>query len=50
MLEAHHFTEPSQVMWSIHDDIRAQMKQAREGFAFSIVAKINYFFYSLKND
>jgi DUF438 domain-containing protein len=33
MLEAHHFTGPSQVMWSIHDDIRAQMKQAREGFA-----------------
>ena len=33
MLEAHHFTGPSQVMWSIHDDIRANMKQAREGFA-----------------
>jgi DUF438 domain-containing protein len=33
MLEAHHFTGPSQVMWSIHDDIRAQMKQAREAFA-----------------
>ncbi len=33
MLEAHHFTGPSQVMWSIHDDIRANMKQAREAFA-----------------
>ncbi len=33
MLEAHHFTGPSQVMWSIHDDIRALMKQAREAFA-----------------
>ena len=32
MLEAHHFTGPSQVMWSLHDDIRAQMKQAREAF------------------
>jgi DUF438 domain-containing protein len=33
MLEAHHFTGPSQVMWSIHDDIRAYMKQTRETFA-----------------
>ncbi|MBW1868693.1 MAG: DUF438 domain-containing protein [Deltaproteobacteria bacterium] len=33
MLEAHHFTGPSQVMWSIHDDIRAHMKQVREAFA-----------------
>ena len=33
MLEAHHFTGPSQVMLSIHDDIRANMKQARESFA-----------------
>ena len=33
MLEAHHFTGPSQVMWSIHDDIRANMKQAREAFS-----------------
>jgi DUF438 domain-containing protein len=33
MLEAHHFTGPSQVMWSIHDDIRAGLKQAREAFA-----------------
>jgi DUF438 domain-containing protein len=33
MLEAHHFTGPSQVMWSLHDDIRAQLKQAREAFA-----------------
>jgi DUF438 domain-containing protein len=32
MLEAHHFTGPSQVMWSIHDDIRAYLKQAREAF------------------
>lgn len=32
MLEAHHFTGPSQVMWSIHDDIRAGLKQAREAF------------------
>ena len=30
MLEAHHFTGPSQVMWSIHDDIRASLKQARD--------------------
>jgi len=35
MLEAHHFTGPSQVMWSIHDDIRASLKQAREAFARS---------------
>jgi DUF438 domain-containing protein len=35
MLEAHHFSGPSQVMWSIHDDIRAHMKQAREAFAAS---------------
>ena len=33
MLEGHHFTGPSQVMWSLHDDIRAQLKQAREAFA-----------------
>lgn len=33
MLEAHHFTGPSQVMWSIHDDIRAHMKRSREAFA-----------------
>jgi len=33
MLEAHHFTGPSQVMWSIHDDIRAQLKQTREAFS-----------------
>ena len=33
MLEVHHFTGPSQVMWSIHNDIRAHMKQAREAFA-----------------
>jgi hypothetical protein len=33
MLEAHHFTGPSQVMWSIHDDIRDHLKQAREAFA-----------------
>ncbi len=33
MLEAHHFTGPSQVMWAIHDDIRAHLKQAREAFA-----------------
>ena len=32
MLEAHHFTGPSQVMWSIHDDIRGHLKQAREAF------------------
>ena len=32
MLEAHHFTGPSQVMWSIHDDIRASLKQARQAF------------------
>jgi DUF438 domain-containing protein len=32
MLEAHHFTGPSQVMWSIHDDIRSHLKQAREAF------------------
>ncbi|MBW2607096.1 MAG: DUF438 domain-containing protein [Deltaproteobacteria bacterium] len=32
MLEAHHFTGPSQVMWSLHDDIRAKLKQARDAF------------------
>lgn len=35
MLEAHHFTGPSQVMWSIHDDIRTNLKEAREAFARS---------------
>ncbi len=35
MLEAHHFSAPSQVMWSIHDDIRAGLKQAREALAAS---------------
>ena len=35
MLEAHHFTGPSQVMWSIHDDIRAGLKQARMALAES---------------
>jgi hypothetical protein len=35
MLEAHHFTGPSQVMWSIHDDIRAGLKRTREAFAES---------------
>jgi DUF438 domain-containing protein len=35
MLEAHHFTGPSQVMWSIHDDIRAGLKQSREALAQS---------------
>jgi DUF438 domain-containing protein len=33
MLEEHHFTGPSQVMWSIHDDIRANLKQARQALA-----------------
>lgn len=32
LLEAHHFTGPSQVMWSIHDDIRAELKAARQAF------------------
>jgi hypothetical protein len=32
LLEAHHFTGPSQVMWAIHDDIRAGLKEAREAF------------------
>jgi hypothetical protein len=35
VLEAHHFTGPSQVMWSIHDDIRAGLKQAREAIGQS---------------
>ena len=35
MLEAHHFTGPSQVMWSIHDDIRASLKQARDAISQS---------------
>ena len=35
MLEAHHFTGPSQVMWSIHDDIRTGLKKAREALARS---------------
>ncbi len=30
LLEAHHFTGPSQVMWSVHDDIRGWIKAARE--------------------
>ncbi|MEW6266888.1 MAG: DUF438 domain-containing protein [Thermodesulfobacteriota bacterium] len=29
LLEAHHFTGPSQVMWSIHDEIRASLRRAR---------------------
>ncbi len=29
LLEAHHFTGPSQVMWSVHDDIRGWIKAAR---------------------
>ncbi|NOY46216.1 MAG: DUF438 domain-containing protein [Deltaproteobacteria bacterium] len=29
-LEAHHFTGPTQVMWSIHDDIRGMIKAARQ--------------------
>jgi DUF438 domain-containing protein len=33
MLEAHHFSGPSQVMWSLHDDIRAYLKKAREALA-----------------
>jgi len=39
MLEAHHFTGPSQVMWSIHDDIRAHLKQTREAFAANDAAQ-----------
>jgi len=33
MLEAHHFTGPSQVMWPLHDDIRPQLKQTKKAFA-----------------
>lgn len=33
MLEAHHFTGPSQVMWSLHDDIRGMLKQAKDAFS-----------------
>lgn len=32
MLEEHHFTGPSQIMWSIHDDVRALIKRTREKF------------------
>ncbi len=32
LLESHHFTGPSQVMWSIHDDIRALIKKAKQQF------------------
>ncbi|MEE9517342.1 MAG: DUF438 domain-containing protein [Candidatus Adiutricales bacterium] len=32
LLEEHHFTGPSQIMWSIHDDVRALIKKAREKF------------------
>ena len=35
LLESHHFTGPSQVMWAIHDDIRALMKKAKRQFAES---------------
>jgi len=31
-LEKHGITGPTQVMWGIHDDIRAQLKQTREAF------------------
>lgn len=30
VLESHHFTGPSKVMWAIHDDIRADLKSALE--------------------
>ncbi len=33
LLEAHHFTGPSQVMWAIHDDIRGALKEARRHLA-----------------
>jgi len=35
LLESHHFTGPSQVMWAIHDDIRAEIKKAKQQFAAS---------------
>lgn len=31
-LEKHGYSGPPQVMWGVHDDIRAQLKQAREAF------------------
>jgi len=33
LLEAHHFTGPSQVMWAIHDDIRGLIKKAKRQFS-----------------
>ncbi|RJX32287.1 MAG: DUF438 domain-containing protein [Desulfarculus sp.] len=33
LLEAHHFSGPSQVMWSFHDDIRGNLKAARQALA-----------------
>jgi PAS domain S-box-containing protein len=35
MLEAHDISGPSQVMWGIHDDIRALLKKASEGLTQS---------------
>lgn len=32
MLEAHHFTGPTQVMWSFHDDIRSRLKEVRQAW------------------
>ncbi len=32
LLEAHHFSGPTQVMWALHDDIRALLKKARQEF------------------
>ncbi|MEW5724475.1 MAG: DUF438 domain-containing protein [Thermodesulfobacteriota bacterium] len=33
LLEAHHFTGPSQVMWSVHDDIREMLRKAKAAVA-----------------
>lgn len=40
MLENHDFTGPSQVMWAIHDDIRAHLKTAREAIAQADVDRL----------
>ncbi len=39
-LEKHGSTGPSQVMWSVHDDIRAQLKETKEAFESQDIAAL----------
>jgi len=40
MLEAHHFTGPTQVMWSFHDDIRSCLKEVRQALEQNDPARV----------